>query len=339
MDSKRSAHRSPADANHPALSATRPLFVDNRDGNTMARALRDHLDALGREQALPFGLDVATAFFNVPGFNIMADGLEHVARVRLLLGAEPLPEAQRPARRPGDPPEPAYTRQLVGEALEKLDRGLKAARDLLPFDQETDAAVRRLLEMLHGGKIEVRRLTSRYLHAKAYIFRLAGGGSVVGSSNLTSAGLRHNLELNLGQYDEPIVVKVEGWFDELWEQAEPYDLAELYDRLLAEYPPYLIYLRILWELYGDELAEEQRETGDIPLLQFQKHGVWRAMRILRECGGVLIADGVGLGKTFTAGEVIRLYRARRQRVLLVCPASLRDSTWHEFLHRFDFACA
>jgi hypothetical protein len=57
---------------------------------------------------------------------------------------------------------------------------------------------------------------------------------------------------------------------------------------------------------------------------------------MRQCGGVLVADGVGLGKTFLAGEVIRLYRERRQRVLLVCPASLRDSTWHDFLTRYEF---
>ena len=320
------------EVDHPALSATRPLFVDNRDGNTMARALRDHLAALGQEQALPFGLDIATAFFNVPGFNLLADGLEHVGAVRLLLGAEPMPEAAQRVRRPGDPPEPTFTRQRVAEALDQLDSGLKHDRDLLPFDRDTDAAIRRLLTMLHAGKIQVRRVTSRYLHAKAYIFRLAGGGTVVGSSNMTYSGLRNSLELNLGHYDDPVVGKVEGWFDELWEEAEPYDLAGLYDRLMAEYEPYLIYLRILWELYGDELEqEEEADEGDgLKLLQFQQHGVWRALRIMRKCGGALIADGVGLGKTYTSGEIIRLYRRNRQRVLLICPAALRDSTWDRF---------
>lgn len=330
MASKATGHQGPHDLSHPALSATRPLFVDNRDGNSMARALRDHLATLGREQALPFGLDIATAFFNVPGFNLIAAGLDQVGGVRLLLGAEPMPEAVRPDRRPGDLPEPAFTKKLVAEALNQLDKGLAHDRDLLPFDQETDGAIRRLLEMLHGGKIKVRRVTDRFMHAKAYIFRLAGGGAVVGSSNLTFSGLQRSLELNLGQYDQSVVGKVEGWFDELWQDAEPYDLAALYDRLMAEYPPYLIYLRILWELYGEELSEEQEETQGIPLLQFQQHGVWRAMRILKKCGGVLIADGVGLGKTYTAGEIMRLYRQNRQRVLLICPAALRDSTWERF---------
>src|SRR5207247_8719544 len=73
-------------------------------------------------------------------------------------------------------------------------------------------------------------------------------------------------------------------------------------------------------------------AGRIPSTTFQKHGVWRARKILARYGGVMVADGVGLGKTYTAGEIIRDYRERRQRVLLVCPASLRDTTWERFLN-------
>jgi len=63
--------------------------------------------------------------------------------------------------------------------------------------------------------------------------------------------------------------------------------------------------------------------------------VWRAKRILKKYGGVLIADGVGLGKTYTAGEIISEYRESRQRVLLICPASLRDTSWAKFLNDFQ----
>ena len=323
---------------HPALSAHRPLFVDNRNGNTLDQAVCRHLRALRGEQAMLWEVCIASAFFNVPGFNLIAGDLEQVTKVRLLLGAEPLPEAALPERRPGDPAEPEFTKQLVAGALSQLDTGLRRGRDLLPFDAPTDAAIRRLLGYLHSGKIEVRRYNDQFLHAKAFVFRTVGGGVLVGSSNLTYAGLRTSLELNLGHYEDPVVGKVENWFDELWDKAVPFDLAAVYDRLMAEYPPYLIYLRVLLEMYGDELEQELREVqtaGDIPVTTFQKHGVWRALRIMRKCGGVLVADGVGLGKTFLAGEIIRLYRERRQRVLLVCPAALRDSTWDEFLHEYQ----
>ena len=326
------------DPQHPALSEHRPRFIDNRDGNTLDRALSRHLRALRDESALPWEVCIASAFFNVPGFNLLADDLERVGKVRLLLGAEPRPEAEQRPRQPGEPPEPAWTHQQVRDRLTTLDDGLRRERDLLPFDQDADRAVRRLLGLLEPrGSIEVRRFTEGFLHAKAYIFRIAGGGTVVGSSNLTYSGLRRNMELNLGHYEDPVVGKVEAWFDQLWDQAEPFDLAAIYDRLMAEFEPYLIFLRVLYELYGKELEDERDETpgGEIPVTTFQKHGVWRALRIMRKYGGVLIADGVGLGKTYIAGEIIEQFRARRQRVLLICPAALRDTTWADFLNRFQ----
>lgn len=66
----------------------------------------------------------------------------------------------------------------------------------------------------------MRRFENHFLHAKAFVFRVRGGGLLVGSSNFTAGGLRPKLaELNLGHYEDPVVGKVETWFDELWEQA------------------------------------------------------------------------------------------------------------------------
>lgn len=325
----------PLDTSHPALSASRPHFVDNRDGNTLAKALGQHLATLQAEGVIPYELSISTAYFNVPGFNLIANALEHVGRVRLLLGTEPIPESSRPPRQPGDPVEPQFTEKLVQRSLLELQAGITRERDLLPFDEDTDAALRRLLGLLHDGKIAVRLYQRGFLHAKAYIFRTAGGGTIVGSSNLTFAGLCRNRELNLGHYEDLVVGRVEQWFDELWDESEPYDLAAVYDRLMAEFDPYLIYMRMLYELYGGELEEEEAATGEIPITTFQQHGVWRAQKILQKYGGVLICDGVGLGKTFTAGEIMRQFRERRQRVLLICPAALRNSTWEDFLTEYQ----
>jgi hypothetical protein len=326
------------DLSHPAIPDMRPLFVDNRDGNTLDRAISRHLYALRQDRSFTWMISIASAFFNVPGFRLLAEELEHVPKVRLMLGAEPKPEAIAPDVKPGDPPEPEFTRMQVIGALGQLNDGLRRSGDLLPFDEETDKAVRRLLAFVHSGKMEVRRYEDQFLHAKAFIFNVEDGGLLVGSSNFTRAGLHSNLELNLGHYEDPVVGKVEKWYEELWSKAVPFDLAAFYDRMIAEYSPYMIYLKVLWHVYGSEVEEEGEETiqdQGIPVTTFQRHGVWRALRILKRCGGVLIADGVGLGKTFLAGEIIRLFRERRQRVLLVCPAALRDSTWADFLHRYQ----
>ena len=318
-----------------STGSVRPVFVDNRDGNTLARAITTHLAALRRDGRTPAELCVASCYFNPQGLELIANEARHVPRIRLLLGADPTPEALLPRRTPYDPTEPEFTRRRVSEELAQLERGLRRDRDLLPFQLEEDRAIRNLLEFLRSGRIDVRRYEGHFLHAKAFIFRGAERGILAGSANLTHAGLRANLELVLGHHEDPLVARVEEWFESLWHEAAPFDLAAIYAELLAEVPPYLVYLKVLWHLYHAELEEEEKETGRIPITTFQKHGVWRARKILAKYGGVMVADGVGLGKTFTAGEIIRDYRERRQRVLLVCPASLRDTTWKRFLNDYQ----
>ena len=70
----------------------------------------------------------------------------------------------------------------------------------------------------------------------------------------------------------------------------------------------------------------------------QADGVVRMERLLDEHGGVLVADEVGLGKTYLAGEVIyRTANINRQRVLIVAPAALKTSMWEPFLREHDFS--
>lgn len=311
-------------------------FIDNSPDNTMAEALNEQLaNHRTYGQPVPF-LCIATAYFNPPGFLQLAYEIKHVPKIQLLLGAEPKPEALRPVRIPGDPHEPEFSRRQVQQALDQMTMGLARDRDLLSFSPQASKAIQETIQILRSPNIEIRRYEKSFLHAKAYLFRdVPVTGLIAGSSNLTRAGLKFNKELNLGVHGTEHALKAKDWFDELWNNAEPYDLAAIYAVIDQLYPPFLIYLKVLDLLYGAELEEEKQQTGNIPLTQFQSHGVWRACRILDTYHGVIIADEVGLGKTFTAGDIINRYRERRQRVLLICPASLRDTTWKEFLNRFE----
>ncbi|QYU70622.1 hypothetical protein J4558_11100 [Leptolyngbya sp. 15MV] len=145
------------------------------------------------------------------------------------------------------------------------------------------------------------------------------------------------MDLNLGVEDGAAFAQARAWYDRLWNAAEPYDLAALFEEPEATFPPWLIFLRILFQLYGAELDAEERTEAEITLTDFQKDGLARAKRILREHGGVIVADEVGLGKTFIAGELL-LAATRppaRARALLICPAALRDTTWDKFRHAHD----
>lgn len=324
-------------------SSLRPEFIDNRDGNTLLAALQAAIPdtppiaAPGvAEAGSALGeICIATAFMNPAGFGTVADRLDRAERVRLLLGAEPEPEAIRPHRKPGDPPQATFERREVAEGLKLLEAGLRRERDHQPFSRDSRRHLRRMVAMLRSGKLETRRYDRGFLHAKAMLLDGLSPGLIAGSSNLTRAGLTANLELNLGRWDHNVFVQARHWYERLWDEAAPFDLAALFAEPDAEFPPWLIFMRVLWQLYGDELEQEKQEVGDIPLTAFQLHGVWRARRILKEFGGALIADEVGLGKTFIAGEILNACAKNRQRALLVCPAVLRDTTWKDFLHEHN----
>ena len=317
----------------------KPELAVNRGGRTVADSLNGFIGHAASGFVGGASLDIAAAYFNVEGYSLLADSLDQLNGVRLLLGAEPSPREHRRRKLQTESanPERAARSRLRG-ALDEHERLLADERDLLGFTVEADGGAKRLVEWLRSGKAEVRRLEDRFLHGKAYLIRDQSHGVVAGSSNFTRAGLETNIELNLGNYATHVVGWVEEWFDELWTEAKAYDLAALFEARFEPHPPQLIYLRMLWERYGAELDREADEEGapEIRLTNFQTDGLWRARRILAERNGVLVADEVGLGKTYLAGELIREAAIeRRQRVLVVAPATLRDGPWRAFKVHFD----
>lgn len=69
-----------------------------------------------------------------------------------------------------------------------------------------------------------------------------------------------------------------------------------------------------------EANEPPLTLGEITLRPHQRQAVRRLTRLLRAHGGALLADATGLGKTFVALAVARHF----ERILIVCPAALRD---------------
>ena len=76
-------------------------------------------------------MSIATGYFNADGFAMIADRLERLSGVRLLLGAEPVPPPAQPSRKPGDPTGAQLEAKLVSEGLEKTAAGLLRDRDHL----------------------------------------------------------------------------------------------------------------------------------------------------------------------------------------------------------------
>jgi SNF2 family DNA or RNA helicase len=122
------------------------------------------------------------------------------------------------------------------------------------------------------------------------------------------------------------------WFDRQWADSVDFksDLIDLLDASkfgTKEYTPYQIYLKALYEYFKEELGRDAPELGRsaVDLADFQTDAVNKARRILARYDGVLIADSVGLGKTWIGKKLLEDFAYhRRQKAVVVCPASLRD---------------
>ena len=322
-----------------------PIFIDNRE-TTLVEALKklsiyfeDQPDSEYLNNSNQ--LKIATAYLTLSGILRITESLIKANSIKILLGTEPLEENDYWKKKVGETEQRFLTKKFR-ENLNKQEKSLINERDLIPFEKKSTKNLRKLINFLISGRIEVRRYEINFLHAKAYIFNnkisdeiTKFNALIAGSSNLTSSGLSKNLELNLVTYDQNKLKKANQWFDNLWNESNNYDLASFFEDIFEPKEPYEIFLRVLFELYGDEIDEDFKSDGGLPLTTFQQHGVARALRLIRENGGAIIADEVGLGKTFIAAEILKEYMRKRQRALLICPAALRDSSWDKFSNDYS----
>ncbi len=132
------------------------------------------------------------------------------------------------------------------------------------------------------------------------------------------------------------------WFEAQWASLPARDgdkrrLVDALRALAAHGTPSSAYALILHHLFGnrgDALDEEQivkSATGIRntvvwkKLYKFQRDGVVGAIDKLNRFGGCIIADSVGLGKTFEALAIIKYHELRNDRVLVLVPKRLRDN--------------
>jgi hypothetical protein len=128
------------------------------------------------------------------------------------------------------------------------------------------------------------------------------------------------------------------WYERQWGDSVDFkdDLIELLDASkfgTREYTPYEVYTKALYEYFKDELGENAPELGRsaVDLAEFQADAVKKARRILARYDGVLIADSVGLGKTWIGKKLLEDFAYhRRQKAVVVAPprcATCGSGSW------------
>lgn len=130
-------------------------------------------------------------------------------------------------------------------------------------------------------------------------------------------------------------------FDEAWDSPALHDVTDaVIDGVTAMYQenaPELVYYMALYRIFSeflDDVSEDVLPNEGLgfrdsriwgKLYDFQKDAALAIINKLETYNGCILADSVGLGKTFTALAVIKYYESRNKDVLVLCPKKLKDN--------------
>ena len=302
-------------------------FVTNEPG----KSLSDRFGVLLGDNTRYF--DCLVGYFFISGFYKLYPALEKVEKIRILVGLQTDRTAYdllQKAKEQGE-----LTLKSHASAQEQVSKDVLSELEKSTDSAEIERGVRKFVEWVRSGKLEIKAHPSENLHAKVYIMTFAEGdrdkGRVMtGSSNLTQSGLQDNLEFNVelknrSDYDFAI-----SKFNELWAVAvdvsKPYEDTITNKSPYAQFTPHELYLKFLYEYFRNELNRpSELEDMYVPVgfkkLKYQEEAVLNARKVLDEYGGAFLSDVVGLGKTYMSALLAQQLDGRH---LVIAPPHLLD---------------
>lgn len=287
------------------------------------------------------GLDIVTGFFSIHALALMKDEVDQAEKFRLILGNLIQEESQ------------------INKVIDLLNGnpGISSTLSL-------SATAQKAVEFIKQENVQIKTIQRNFCHAKAYIYNdkdARKNYQIIGSSNLTDAGLgikeSSNIELNAASTGNDNDFKeMKKWFRHQWDNIAQ-DKIELPDKTKKDVKEYLIelisnlwkpwdpidlYYKVLYELFKDDLlalssdSEFKREIAHLEetiiyktLYPYQQKGAISIIKMLQKFNGAILADAVGLGKTWTALAVMKYFETKGYTVVLFCPKKLRNN-WEKY---------
>ena len=296
--------------------------------------------------------DCLVGYFYTSGFYRLYKSLEHVERIRILIGI-------KTDKQTHDLIEMSKNQTMIdfshAETKEEFSNEILEEMEKSDDMPDVEESVQKFIEWLKNGKnddpnkkpkLQIKAYPSQNIHAKLYIMTFAEGdrdkGRVItGSSNFTQAGLVDNLEFNVelknpSDYDFAITA-----FNELWEKSvdvsqDYIETIKIRTWLNEDITPHELYLKFLYEYLKEKINLDQEEITttyvpqDFMNLEYQRESISDAKNKLEEYGGVFLADVVGLGKTYISAMLAQQLDGRN---LIICPPILKDyweNTFQDF---------
>lgn len=282
-------------------------------------------------------ISIVSAYFTIYAYYHLKERLDEIKNLRFLFG------------------EPTFIRQIDPDGRDY--KSYKIEDNHMSVTIQNRLKQKRIaLECYEWlkQKAEIKSIVKpNFLHGKMYHITQESGieNAITGSSNFTAGGLglggSRNIELNMIVDSDRDRQDLKKWFEEIWNDNTGLvedvkdEVLKYLSQLYNENGPEFIYFKTLFHIF-QKYVEDQEKGGLInertgffdseiwdALYDFQKDGVKGAINKILRHNGCIIADSVGLGKTYEALAVIKYFELLNARVLVLCPKKL-SANWTIF---------
>ena len=318
-----------------------PSIMDNTENREVVRLIKDQLKNC--EEA-----KFAIGYFFITGFSLIEDDFpaefQKKPFLKIVMGDETTKQTGEEITE-GHELRELFKDKMIGELQEQN------------ITKEQIRNITLLRKLIAEEIIEVKLFDKSKLHAKLYLFLTnptseyqSPGLALVGSSNFTKKGLTKNKELNVALTSREDVLYLNRWFDDLWEEATDFsqDMLKIIDysgvtekdhkpKMGQRIDPELLFKYLVYHWFDGRVKNILKK--DV-LMEFQLIGVMNAINSLNTYNGVILADSVGLGKSFLAAAIIEEYingkhptwkpENKKPSALLILPPSLINQ-WEDLL--------
>lgn len=309
-------------------------LIDNKQYGLVGDVLKESLHVDSK-------LTVAAAYFTLFAFWELKKELSDIEEFRFLFTQPTFVDAKK-----GQDKIKENGRNLFG-----VEEELKYKMDL------NQAYIARELFKWLKKKASIKSFKNQKMNDSIYFIEAPANEDIClkGPSNLDMAGLGYtNSQLVMlnqliidSQFNQQMKIQIE----RLWNNEEAVEdvkeaVLKKLELLYKDNSPEFIYFVTIYNVFKDfldEAGEEgmlQSKTGFQSTLvwnklyNFQKDGVVGAINKIEKYGGCIIADSVGLGKTFEALAVIKYYELKNNKVLVLAPKKLREN-WSIYRQQSD----
>ncbi len=156
----------------------------------------------------------------------------------------------------------------------------------------------------------------------------------------------NNIATAISKFESPHSLQFLQLFNQIWNDSSQLQVVteQVLDNITNAYKenaPEFIYFVILYNIFNEFLEDISEDVLPNEATGFKQSVIWNklynfqrdaALAIinkLEKYNGCILADSVGLGKTFTALSVIKYYQSRNKSILVLCPKKLYDN-WNTF---------